>query len=84
MQTTMEQQQTLNQHEVAKAAWLIWQQEGCQHGRAQEHWIKAEQQLLEAKNRQSGKIVNSAAKRRASPAAARRLATRQLVLTPKS
>ena len=72
MRTTTEQQQTLNHDEIAKAAWLIWQQEGCQHGRAQEHWIKAEQQLLAAKNGQSGGAVNSPAKRRASPRAVRR------------
>jgi hypothetical protein len=75
MQTTMEQQQTLNHDEIAKAAWLIWQQEGCQHGRAQEHWVRAEQQLLAAKNGQSGGAVSFPAKRRASRAAARCAAT---------
>ncbi len=75
MQTTMEQQQMLNHDEIAKAAWLIWQQEGCQHGRAQEHWVKAERQLLAAKNGQSGGAVNSPAKRRAPPTAMRRVAT---------
>jgi hypothetical protein len=73
MQTT--EQQTLNHDEIAKAAWLIWQQEGCQQGRALEHWVKAEQQLLAAKNGQSGGAVNSPAKRRASRAAARCAAT---------
>jgi hypothetical protein len=75
MQTTMEQQQMLNHDEIAKAAWLIWQQEGCQHGRAQEHWVKAEQQLLAAKNGPSGGAVNFPAMRRVSPRAARRAAT---------
>ena len=75
MRTTMEQRQTLNHDEIAKAAWLIWQQEGCQHGRAQEHWIKAEQQLLVATNGQRVGAVNSPAKRRASRAAARCTAT---------
>jgi hypothetical protein len=71
----MEQQQTLNHDEIAKAAWLIWQQEGCQHGRAQEHWIKAEQQLLVAKSGQSGGAMDFPTRRRASRAAARCAAT---------
>jgi hypothetical protein len=75
MQTTMERQQTLSHDEIAKAAWLIWQQEGCQHGRALEQWVKAEQQLLAAKNGQSGGAVNFPAKRRAARAAARCAAT---------
>lgn len=80
MQTATEQEPTLNCDEIAKAAWYIWQQEGCQHGQDQEHWLKAERQLLAAKNGQSGGPLNSPAKRRASPAAVRRSAARQAVV----
>jgi len=75
MQTATDQQQTLGHDEIAEAAWLIWQQEGSQQGRDQECWLKAEQQLLAAKRKQSGGVPNSAAKFRALPAAVRRLAT---------
>lgn len=80
MQTATEQKLTLNYDEIAQAAWDIWQQEGCQHGRDQEHWLKAEQQLLAAKNGQGGKPLNSAATPRASAATVRRSATRPVAL----
>jgi hypothetical protein len=32
--------------EVALCAYLIWQKEGCPEGRAKEHWLQAETQLL--------------------------------------
>jgi hypothetical protein len=80
MQTAAEQKPTLSHDEIAKAAWDIWQQEGCPQGRDQEYWLKAEQQLLAAKNGRNGRALNSAVKRRASHAAVRRTATRQAVV----
>jgi hypothetical protein len=77
MEAATEQKQTLNCDEVAKVAWSIWQQEGCPHGRDQEHWLKAEQQVLAAsngQNGQNGEAGKSPAKRRAARAAARRAA----------
>jgi hypothetical protein len=74
MQTTTEQQPTLSNSDIAKVAWGIWQQEGCQHGRDLEHWLKAEQQLLAAKRKQIGVARKPAAKPRPTPIAVRQLA----------
>ena len=83
MQPASEQKQTLNCEEIAKAAWHIWQQEGCPQGRDLEHWLKAEQQLLAARSKQSGGARDAAAKRKASPAAAKRSAARKSVFALK-
>ena len=32
--------------EIALAAYRIWLQEGCPHGRDREHWLKAREQLV--------------------------------------
>ena len=34
--------------EIARCAFLIWEQEGFPEGRALEHWLEAETQLLAA------------------------------------
>jgi len=31
--------------EIAVCAYIIWEREGCPHGRALEHWLQAEAQL---------------------------------------
>jgi hypothetical protein len=70
MATATEQKQTLNCDEVAKVAWSLWQQDGCQHGRDQEYWFRAEQQLRAANNGQNNGAAKPPARRRASRAAA--------------
>ena len=47
----MEQKTILNRDEIAsdeiaKLAWHLWQQEGCQTGRDLDYWLRAEQELL--------------------------------------
>jgi hypothetical protein len=80
MELATEQRQTLNHDEIAKVARDLWQREGCQGGRDQEYWLKAEQQLLAAKSKQNCGAPSSAANLRASPAAVRPSATRPAVL----
>jgi len=29
------------EHRIREIAYLIWQEEGCPHGRDREHWLKA-------------------------------------------
>ena len=67
---------TLNYDEIARVAWGLWQAEGCPQGRDQEHWLKAEQQLLAAKNGQNGKPLDSTAQPKVS-ARRRRSGARQ-------
>jgi hypothetical protein len=38
-----------SQEEIAVAAYHLWQQEGCPHGRDQEHWHRAVEQLRQQK-----------------------------------
>ena len=35
-----------SQEEIARCAYLIWESEGCIHGRDVEYWIQAERQLI--------------------------------------
>ena len=39
-------------HWIEVAAYYIWLEEGCPHGRDQEHWAKAYQQFLERPDNQ--------------------------------
>ena len=56
----------LNQDDIARLAWHIWQQEGCQPGRDEENWLKAEQLLMVAS--QPAKDLTNAAKTNAATA----------------
>jgi hypothetical protein len=38
-------ERVLPNEEIARAAYFIWQQEGCPHGRDKEHWYRAFEQL---------------------------------------
>ena len=38
--------------EIALAAYRIWLQEGCPHGRDWAHWLKAKEQLIAARARE--------------------------------
>jgi hypothetical protein len=74
------EQQMLSHDDIAKAAWSIWQQEGCLPGRDLEHWLKAEQQLLAAKREQSAKPLISTARLKTSAGPVRHPVTRGTVL----
>ena len=37
--------------EIALTAYRIWLQEGCPHGRDREHWLKAREQLIAAREK---------------------------------
>jgi hypothetical protein len=41
--------------EIAHAAYLLWEEDGCVHGRDREHWFRAIEQLKEARSSQSGR-----------------------------
>ena len=49
MTTAIEEPKTANRDEIANLARQIWEREGCQQGRDQEYWFRAEQQLLAAR-----------------------------------
>lgn len=68
MNATTEQKPVLNQDNIANLARQIWQTEGCQPGRDEEYWLKAERQIMAAS--QLGKIqaINVGAKRKTSSA----------------
>jgi len=38
--------------EIALGAYRIWLQEGCPHGRDEEHWLRAREQLIAARARE--------------------------------
>lgn len=79
MSTTLEQQ-------IRESAYHLWLLDGCPHGRADEHWLSAERQVLalasapvKAKKRAAPKKVEtsepskpprSTSKRQITPAAA--------------
>jgi hypothetical protein len=46
--------------EIALAAYRIWLQEGSPHGRDREHWLKAREQLIQAKAREKSLEEHSA------------------------
>ncbi len=43
--------------EIARAAYHLWEQEGCLHGHDQDHWYWAIEQLKEARSRRSGPTI---------------------------
>ena len=55
MHTTTDDTQYSNHDEIAALAWQIWQAEGGQEGRDQEHWLKAEQQLRAGRRQENGR-----------------------------
>jgi len=46
MDATTKQKPVLNHDEIASLARQIWQTEGCQAGRDEEYWLRAEGQIL--------------------------------------
>jgi hypothetical protein len=71
MKTPIEQQPALSRDEIATLAWQLWEKEGSQHGRDQEYWFRAEQQLLAARQRETTPANVPAAARKAPPARTR-------------
>jgi hypothetical protein len=71
MKTPIEQKPALGRDEIATLAWQLWEKEGSQHGRDQEYWYRAEQQLLAAKQQQIPRASDPAAGRKNRPARAR-------------
>jgi hypothetical protein len=75
MNAINEQTRGLNHHnDVANLARQIWQSEGGQQGRDQEYWLKAERQILAARQQKSrpASQVNEAGAQRNTPAASRK------------
>lgn len=62
--TTNEKTITLQREDIATLARELWQQEGSQSGRDWEYWLRAEQQILAAREQ-----TNPAKNRSNSPAA---------------
>ena len=57
---------SLDQHEIAEAAWQIWDKEGRQERTGLEYWARAEQQVLGARRREDSRINGAAAPARAN------------------
>lgn len=53
---------TFNHEDIARLARHIWQLEGCQSGRDEENWLKAEQLLRLAAQPESGRTTNAKTK----------------------
>ncbi len=58
MNTSAEPKTVLNREDIAAHAHQLWQHEGCQTGRDQEYWLKAEQQLRAALAQGNGGTTN--------------------------
>ncbi len=58
---------------IATQAYLLWEQEGCPHGRAVDHWLAAERHVLSATERPAA----SAAPKTKKKATASKRRTRQ-------
>jgi hypothetical protein len=71
MKTPSEQKSALSHDEIANLAWQLWEMEGSQHGRDQEYWFRAEQQLLAARQQEISRTHVPAAARKVPPARAR-------------
>jgi hypothetical protein len=71
MKTQSEQKAALSHDEIANLAWQLWEQEGSQHGRDQEYWFRAEQQLLAARQQEIDRTTIPPAARKIPPARAR-------------
>ncbi len=65
---------------IATQAYLLWQQEGRPDGRALEHWITAERQLLSAIDRPADPVPPKIRKK----ATASKLRTRRKASTQKT
>lgn len=61
MKTTAEHKPIISHDEIRKAAYQIWQTEGSQPGRHQAYRLKAEQQLLAARQPENGQTKNPGA-----------------------
>ena len=49
-ETPAQVEQTMPAHnEIAVLAYALWQERGCPDGSPEEDWLKAEQQLIQAK-----------------------------------
>ena len=59
--------QNQRNEKVRERAYQIWEREGRQDGRAEEHWSKAEQELAESQARPASEI-NGAGAEEAAPA----------------
>jgi hypothetical protein len=70
MKTPTDQKPALSRDEIAALAWQIWEKEGSQHGRDQEYWFRAEQQLLAARQQEITPANVPAAARKIPPARA--------------
>jgi hypothetical protein len=68
MNAIIEQKPALNHDDIANLARQIWQSEGGQEGRDLEYWLKAERQILAAKQQTSRQMNDAVAKRNASSA----------------
>ena len=58
---------------IQERAYALWLEEGCQHGRAHEHWLRAERELSHAPGGEAKKTVprkKSATRRQAAKRAA--------------
>jgi hypothetical protein len=71
MKTPSEQKSALSRDEIANLAWQLWEKEGSQHGRDQEYWFRAEQQLLAARQQEISRTDVPAAARKTQSARAR-------------
>jgi hypothetical protein len=56
MQATTELKPTITHDEITKAAWLIWESEGCQLGRDHQYWYRAKQQVLAMKQQEHSRL----------------------------
>lgn len=59
------------EHRIREIAYFIWLEEGCPHGRDQDHWERARDRLalLEAAPKPAAKAQAKPAKAKAAPAA---------------
>ena len=62
MSATMVQKKSISRFEIARTAWLIWKNEGCQTGRDEEYRVRAEKQLLAARQQRKAAMNTAAAK----------------------
>jgi IS5 family transposase len=58
--------------QIARAAYLMWEQEGRPHGRDMAHWLKAETQLKADSNHDAKELRRPGQAAQPEPAAAKR------------
>jgi IS5 family transposase len=70
----MSEQRTLQptSEQIARAAYLMWEQEGRPHGRDMAHWLKAETQLRASAGRDGHELRRPAQAAQPEPATAKR------------